>query len=77
VAKTRITDCADTEKKNQRMRMKKIKKSRKTRKTDFFPKKLRKRIKSEKKLADAENLAKSGSKIFFTENKKKNCDFRF
>jgi hypothetical protein len=38
VTKTRITDCADTEKKNQRMRMKKKKSQGKRGKRIFFQK---------------------------------------
>jgi hypothetical protein len=51
VAKTRITDCADTENKksadaDEKNEKVKERKTRKTRKTDFFPK----RIKSDKKI---------------------------
>jgi hypothetical protein len=48
--------------------MKKIKKSRKTQKSDFFQKKLPKRIKSEKKLPDKLRI----EKIFFYGKPKKN-----
>jgi hypothetical protein len=56
---------ADTDEKNKKVAWK-------TRKTDFFPKKLRKRIKSGKKLADTENLEKNGSKKLFLRKIKKN-----